>query len=64
MYGQGISEIVDVSQKERCLISKGDYKKLSELILYNMENTQTESLSIDINIDVLISKFLNYIGIC
>lgn len=64
VYGQGISEIVDISQKERCLISKGDYKKLSELILYNMENTQTESLSIDIDIDVLISKFLNYIGVC
>lgn len=60
--GQGISELIPDSEKANWLIDKGDYKQLAQLIEAKKQSPQMrQPLSHKIDIDTLISEYLEYI---
>lgn len=60
--GQGISEIIEVSEKDKWLIAKGDWGSLAHLIMKTMKNPNLcQKLSNQIDIDNLIISFLDHL---
>ena len=57
--GQGISEIIEDGYK--WMIKKGDYQQLANLIEKCMTTPSSQTLSIDLDIDVLIKQYLDFL---
>lgn len=59
--GQGIEELIDVKEKNKWLFDKGDYKQLANLIINYRKNKEEQLLNKSIDINQLISSYLNNI---
>jgi glycosyltransferase involved in cell wall biosynthesis len=60
--GQGISELINDDEQERWLIEKQDYQTLSKQISNYRKHKYKQTLTIDTDIDKLISQFVNYLN--
>lgn len=58
---QGISELIASSEKRKWLIEKSNAQQLSELIDEYIRNKNEQVLTMDINIEILIDKFIKYL---
>ena len=59
VQGQGIEEVLNTDDQDKCLIKKGDYLDLAIKIVNFMENPEESSTTYDLNINKYISTFIN-----
>lgn len=59
--GQGIEELIDNKEKDKWLFDKGDYKQLANLIINYRKNKEEQLLNNSIDINQLISRYLDNI---
>lgn len=59
--GQGISELIPESENDKWLIDKEDFVSLAKHIENYMQYRYKQTLKYDINIDLLIKDFIDYI---
>lgn len=59
--GQGISELIPENDIDKWLIDKGDFVSLAEYIDKYMQCRYKQTLKYDININLLVKDFLDYI---